>query len=599
MKYLTILFLSQIILVTAYNVTDASWFIETRRFYFSAHGEFSCDECHGDIADLAHHPDPALVNRDLTDFFSDDDCADCHHRTCEEISGGRHGRLTATPIETFAHCLSCHDAHYPHRLTPEAEKKIPAAIRQAYGGIDDELEKYKNDPLELSDEDKVCLKCHARPPVETPEGRDAVAGFCIYCHGYEESKHPGGLKGMDPLTVVPRQLGIDPLKATSHSAMGCLACHPDAAGYRHGSRQTITCRSCHTPHPAITANDAHLNVDCEACHLKGKRPVREPVSGRVAATPTANIIEGNIHDVVMKKTGEACERCHHKNNTIGAPAGVLPPKSVICMPCHAATFSAGDAVSIVSLVLFGIGVFLVCSVWVSGSSPGKRREAVPGTTVSPFGIDIFRIFKILIMDVLLNRRLYARSPVRWLIHSMIFLPFLFRFIWGLTALILSHVAADWPLTWQLLNRNHPATAFLFDLTGLMVVLGVGLAIIRKATEKTHIQGLPGRDLPALLLMGGVIIIGFVLEGIRMAMAPLPAGAELAFAGYLISRSMVDLAFLDTAYVYTWYAHAVLTGMFLVYLPFSRMLHIVMAPIILVINGLDDHRTHQIHAKENL
>jgi nitrate reductase gamma subunit len=34
----------------------------------------------------------------------------------------------------------------------------------------------------------------------------------------------------------------------------------------------------------------------------------------------------------------------------------------------------------------------------------------------------------------------------------------------------------------------------------------------------------------------------------------------------------------------WYLHAVFTGAFIVYLPFSRMLHMIMAPVVMAMNA---------------
>ena len=82
--------------------------------------------------------------------------------------------------------------------------------------------------------------------------------------------------------------------------------------------------------------------------------------------------------------------------------------------------------------------------------------------------------KAMILDVLLHRRLYRQSEVRWLIHSLIFLPFVFRFSWGLVALLGSLWKPEWTQVWAMLDKNHPTTAFLFDLTGIMAILGVVL-----------------------------------------------------------------------------------------------------------------------------
>ena len=180
-----------------------------------------------------------------------------------------------------------------------------------------------------------------------------------------------------------------------------------------------------------------------------------------------------------------------------------------------------------------------------------------------------------------------------MIHNLIFTAFLLRLLWGLLALMASHTAVDLPITWQLLDKNHPATALFFDLTGLMIVSGAGLAILRKVTKKAAPPGMPTQDLPALLLMGGLVFSGFLLEGIRMAMATPPPGAAYAFLGHLISRPLADMPFLDVIYGYVWYGHAVCMGLFVVYLPFSRMKHIILSPIVMLINGLRDTKRESL------
>ena len=67
---------------------------------------------------------------------------------------------------------------------------------------------------------------------------------------------------------------------------------------------------------------------------------------------------------------------------------VLPAKSIICMPCHTATFSIGDTVTVLSLILFLFGFFAVGSVWFSGGDPsvGTGRKLTKSTRCCvPFG----------------------------------------------------------------------------------------------------------------------------------------------------------------------------------------------------------------------
>ncbi len=69
----------------------------------------------------------------------------------------------------------------------------------------------------------------------------------------------------------------------------------------------------------------------------------------------------------------------------------------------------------------------------------------------------------------------------------------------------------------------------------------------------------------------------------MAMTGSPSGAPWAFVGNLVSRILSGFELMNL-YGYVWYLHAVLTGMFVAYLPFSRMFHMIMAPVVLAVNA---------------
>jgi nitrate reductase gamma subunit len=351
-------------------------------------------------------------------------------------------------------------------------------------------------------------------------------------------------------------------------------------------------------HDEKVAHDAHLNVSCRACHLRGVIPVKDAASGQVR-WGLGHGPEGvsRIHQMVRGSEGESCRRCHVNGNQVGAAARVLPAKSVICMPCHPATLSVGDTTTTIALLLFLVGFVGVGSVWFSASLDAgiERRDEnkflgiTKGILRALSSLRLFSIAGALILDGLLQRRHFRQAKARWAIHALIFLPFAFRFVWGLAGLIASLCRPDWPGTWILLDKNHPATAFLFDLTGGMVILGILCAVVRRTRRPAEeiLAGMPRPDWAANGLLAGIVIVGFLLEGMRIAMAGSPSGAEFAFVGYGLSRlfSGVDLTGL---YGYVWYTHAILTGVFVAYLPFSRMLHMITVPIALALNAGSKH-----------
>ena len=65
-------------------------------------------------------------------------------------------------------------------------------------------------------------------------------------------------------------------------------------------------------------------------------------------------------------------------------------------------------------------------------------------------------------------------------------------------------------------------------------------------------------------------------------------AAYAFVGFGISRLFSNPGALSDIYGYGWYVHAALTGVFIALLPFSRLLHIILSPVVLALNAVTRH-----------
>jgi nitrate reductase gamma subunit len=315
-----------------------------------------------------------------------------------------------------------------------------------------------------------------------------------------------------------------------------------------------------------------------------------------------------VHGQVDTSSQESCRRCHRPGNRVGAAAMVLPAKGIACMPCHAATWSRGDDFSFAGLIIFGLGLLGALTFWFSGATGGllaaerpqslgsKLCDAASQTLRAIFSRRILAILKALLLDGFLQRRLWRLSPLRGLIHNLIFLPFTLRFFWGLVALIATENApgAAWP--WLLVNKNAPLTALVFDISGLLVLLGAAAAMARRLAatgDDRRPGGLPRPDWLAMGLLAAIVLVGFVLEAMRIALTGAPPGAAWAFVGYALSGLFGSGAGSAAAYGYIWYIHAILTGAFVAYLPFSRMFHIILAPVVLAAGAVveTEHQQH--------
>lgn len=557
---------------------EASWLIDQAKFHIGAHGSLSCADCHDDISLKAGHPDPGAVNRKAHSFFRLEQCAGCHGDVVDDLEKGTHAGKPLAKGKDYRACVTCHNPHYVRGKEP-LPKKFDAAkpVAQQCGACH-----AKRDALPPLGEDAArCLSCHKAVDTHTQAGRAAVSRLCLSCHGPDRAK-AGGPAAMATMDAKA-------LAGNTHGGLSCLDCHSDAARFGHADQTRVACRTCHTRHDEKVTHDAHADVTCEACHLGGATPRREWSGGRLVAdlaTPAPGRLL--VHGMALPGDESSCRRCHFPGNALGAAAMVLPAKGLICMPCHAATFSVSDPVTSLSLLVLLVGVAFMAVFWFSrtGLGQGASGRAAHG---GGHGLAFGRLCDVFFWDVLLQRRLLRESPNRWFVHALIFFPFLFRFLWGLAGLLgsLWTPGSQWP--WWLLDKNSALGAFLFDVSGLVLLAGCLLAACqwRRLDRKADVANLPRRDWLALWLLGAIVVVGFVLEGMRMAMTGFPTGSGGAFAGAILgwlAKSLMTGQALSQAYGYVWYAHAILTGLTVAYLPFSQLRHVVLAPVVMLLGA---------------
>jgi nitrate reductase gamma subunit len=539
-----------------------AWRFDARQYEASAHGVLSCMDCHHDVR-MHQHPDPERVNRQPHESFDPNACYSCHANVQNDYETGTHAGIDITDRSIHEQCIACHDPHAVG-ITAAMEPPIPDV------------------PDTLSSEDGACMACHHDPgPAQTPAAIQRTHDLCMHCHAAAQG------------IAQVKQLDLQTYRITPHADMDCMACHVNADAYPHDQQQQSDCLTCHQRHRESVAHDAHLTVSCEACHLEDVRPLKPAGSDRILWERTTEPGQiSNVHAMGFDKEND-CSRCHVPGNQLGAAAMVLPPKSVACMPCHAATLTASDTVSIISLTIFMVGLFLVLGLYFTASLPGRESQSGLGKFFILIGAALKTLFswriipvaRAIFWDVLLQERLRKRSHKRWVIHGLIFFPILVRFLYGLAALAGTAFFADNDIFWSMVDKNHPVTAFLFDLTGICILAGVVLAWRRGSlANQTKPDGLPRQDKPALALLAAIVVAGFLTEGIRISLTGMPEGTGFAPIGYGIALFFSAFDDLSTVYGYFWYLHAILWGAFLIYLPFSNMLHIIMGPVILAINA---------------
>jgi heterodisulfide reductase subunit C/nitrate reductase gamma subunit len=304
-----------------------------------------------------------------------------------------------------------------------------------------------------------------------------------------------------------------------------------------------------------------------------------------------------------------------------------------------------------ALIIFLLGLAFKVSNWFikkfgdvgpTFTVSQRLRSAVNGMVRVFFSAKLLLVFKALLVDVLLQGRVFKEDALRWLAHMLIF--------YGFMLLLLMH-ALDSVVT-EVLFNDYYATLnpffFLRDLFGAMVLVGVGMAIFRRYLSKPRRLRTGPRDHYAIIILAVIMLSGIGLMGLKITshsefmimvedyaglddeeeiqalealwvndygvVSPniqppfdqdlLATGREVheascldchapvqwAFTGFATAKIIKPIAIrLDQIGSITilWYIHFIACFAGLGYLPFSKMFHIICAPLSLVANRVMD------------
>jgi nitrate reductase gamma subunit len=445
------------------------------------------------------------------------------------------------------------------------------------------------DPPPAGESARQCLDCHRQPNLATNEGAYANRAMCNECHAKEACA-----RTVDQVTV---SLKVDPkgFEGSRHEFIACAQCHPDVARSPHSSLKGVECLSCHPPHGEAAVKAPHLRVRCEACHNKSRFVALDAATGLVGLAKKddkGRPISLADHSRPDLQAADFCARCHHAQNRVGAPAMALPAKGVICFLCHSASVSLGSLWFGLALVIFLAGMMVMVLFWLKGSVQGREdslqakiAEGSEHLWQVVFSRRIWKVVKVVFFDVILQRRLLKESVQRWFTHSLIYLSILARL--GL-ALFTWLVYQIWPasgLAAVLMDKDSAFTAFVNDLLGLFILVGVILAALQRWIIKPRHVAAEWQDNLALMILGLLAILGFKLEAMRIIMSQVPASAAVySFVAYPLAGlwSHFNLNW-SVLYGYLWYAHGILAALFVAYLPFGKMKHVFSAPLTLIMN----------------
>jgi len=123
-------------------------------------------------------------------------------------------------------------------------------------------------------------------------------------------------------------------------------------------------------------------------------------------------------------------------------------------------------------------------------------------------------------------------------------------------------------------------SFVVDLFGALVMVGIGMAAARRYLK--HPKKLVYTN-EATLILAAVFLMclqGFLIEGWRIAATHDPWGAWSPFGNLIAraSRSLMSVKAMQWAHRGTWWFHLVVSFGFIAWLPYTKMMHVITAPL---------------------
>jgi Fe-S oxidoreductase/nitrate reductase gamma subunit len=215
---------------------------------------------------------------------------------------------------------------------------------------------------------------------------------------------------------------------------------------------------------------------------------------------------------------------------------------------------------VIALIVFGVGVKKRISMWKQGK-PDKARVG-----------DLGKRFVFMVKELLLQKRVRNMSfPA--VFHSSIFYGFV---VFVITTAV---VAMDYDFgTTFFRGWLYVALTVGCEIFGLFVMIAVAAFLVRRKAKLD--KNLPhwAGDTWALVFVFLIVVTGFIIEGIRLAILPDPWEA-LSFVGLAFSLPFrgMEPELGATLHKSLWWLHTAMAMFWIAAIPYTKFVHILFLP----------------------
>lgn len=209
-------------------------------------------------------------------------------------------------------------------------------------------------------------------------------------------------------------------------------------------------------------------------------------------------------------------------------------------------------------------------VWVNRRVQEENGAIEPVVTMP----EMFTV----ISEAVLQNRIKNRSTFLWSRHFLIFFGFMVLFFFDCVYTVFGHYLHHY-LHYEYFVSG-PGRAFLkfcMELSGAVLLLGLTAGLIHRIIyakqERTLI------DVKLIVLLWVVTLTGFLTEAFRLSNEPDDPFISYSFIGGNLAQVLQNMHLSGVnAAAAVWIFHATVTVAFFAYIPFSKFVHIIVAPI---------------------
>jgi len=223
---------------------------------------------------------------------------------------------------------------------------------------------------------------------------------------------------------------------------------------------------------------------------------------------------------------------------------------------------------IASLILL-MGLIGMIHIWRLGKAPTLNTN-----------IKISQWIGSILKASILETQILEYSVLAWLAHIMIF--------WGFMSLLLLtsfHFVLNWfiPSASSFFHYFKAGNGDLFlavwgDFWGVVMLIGILITLFRRYILRPEVVSTISSDSIAIWFLFVLTISGFLCEAVRLAVHPDSHDATYSFAVNWLVPFLRKFNLTAASVTYLFWVHAILSLLFIAYIPFSKFRHIFSSPL---------------------